>query len=127
MLVSKEITTGQCIQCNGPINMTITEKDWWEEKVESTKQYDKDGKLIAEGAHFPRRCKSCRQERKVKRIRENACSTSLRSMIIDYETDKIDVDGLISKLEQLVVDVEALETLANGAMNETEQAGVESI
>ena len=61
---------------------------------------------------MPRRCKSCRQERKVKRIRENATSTSLRGLLADYDIDKIDMAEVITKLEQMVVDIEGLEKLA---------------
>ena len=61
---------------------------------------------------MPRRCKACRQERKVKRIRENACSTSLRVLLADFDSEKIDIQEVITKLEQMVVDVEGLEKLA---------------
>lgn len=97
-----EHNMGECINpnCKKPIMMTQTEVDWWTKKVND------------EGAHMPRRCKSCRQERKVKRIRENATSTSLRALLADYDIDKIDMQEVITKLEQMVVDIEGLEKLA---------------
>ena len=97
-----EHNMGECINpnCKKPIMMTQTEVDWWTKKVND------------EGAHMPRRCKSCRQERKVKRIRENATSTSLRALLSDYDTEKVDINEVISKLEQMVVDIEGLEKLA---------------
>ena len=62
---------------------------------------------------MPRRCKACRQERKVKRIRENACSTSLRALLADFDSGKIEMNEVMGKLEQVVVDVEGLEKTAH--------------
>jgi len=97
-----EHNMGECINpaCKKSIMMTQTEVDWWAKKVAD------------EGAHMPRRCKACRQDRKVKRIRENACSTSLRALLADYDSEKIDIQEAVTKLEQMVVDIEGLEKLA---------------
>jgi recombinational DNA repair protein RecT len=98
---------GECINpnCKKPIIMTQTEVDWWKKKTEE------------EGAHMPKRCKACRQERKVKRVRESACSTALRQLLADYDIGKIEVQDAITKLEQMVVDIEGLEKLASTGVN----------
>ena len=104
---------GECINpaCKKPILMSQTEVDWWNKKV------------TEEGAHMPRRCKSCRQERKVKRIHDTACSMSLRGLLADYDAEKIDINEAISKLEQIVVDIEGLEKLAYNNLPRGEDNG----
>src|ERR1019366_6188883 len=91
------IEMGHCVDCSQPWSMTDEEKRWWLDRIR------------LDGAHFPKRCATCRKRRTAERAKEQICSNSIERFLDEYNAGSLEPGDFFIRLTSVLSEVKLLE------------------